>query len=249
MTRVALSLLALLAAGSAAEAQSAAAKRAAKEVVEFIRSRFARELAEEGAERVEGRVARAIERWGDDAASAVRRVGPKVALGSVERHGAPAARILARWGDDGARLMSTEGDEAVRVLASLGDEGVELMIRRHGTRVAAHLPDLAPQIAASGRARDVMGVLERYGDRASAFIWRNKGTIFAGAVLAAFLANPEPYLDGTAKLLGVPLGHMAAKTDWTAVWIVAMLLVAGTAGIRLLLARRRRTVANFTARE
>jgi hypothetical protein len=249
MTRAAFSLIALLAAGSVAEAQSAAARKAAKEVVEFLRTRFARELAEEGAERVEGRLARAIERWGDDAAAAVRRTGPRIALAEVERHGAPAARILARWGDDGARLLATEGNDAVKVLASLGDEGVELMIRRHGTRMAAQLPDLAPQIAASGRSREVLGVLERFGDRASAFIWRNKGTIFGATVLAAFLANPEPFINGTQKLLEVPVGQMAARTDWTAVWIVAMILVAGMAGIRLLFTRRVRTVANSPARE
>jgi hypothetical protein len=243
MARAAFSLLILILAAGDASAQSSAARRAARELLDFLRSRFAREVAEEGAEKLEMRFAKVFEKWGDDAFKAARRVGPRIALNAVDRHGAAGARILARWGDDGARLLATESGPTLRVFRALGDDGIELMVRRHGTLTAARLPEMAGAIAGSGRSRDLLAVLEKYGDRACAFLWRNKGVIFSGAVLAAFLANPEPYLDGVMKIADKPLGHIASATNWTLVFVAATALAAAVALIRMLVLRRPRPVA------
>ena len=244
MSRLALSLAILAFGAGEASAQSQAARKAARELVEFLRTRFAREVAEEGSERLESRFAKVLERFGDDAAKAARRVGPRTALDAVERHGAAGARILSRWGDQGARLLVTDGPRALKVFASLGDDGVDLMVRHHGKITAARLPDLAAEIKASGRSRDLLAVLERYGDRACDFIWRNKGVIFGAAALTAFLANPEPFLEGAKKIAEVPIDRIAASTDWTTVFLVATLLAAGLAAVRMLVLRRPRPVAN-----
>ncbi|HTF57818.1 MAG TPA: hypothetical protein VK661_11355 [Planctomycetota bacterium] len=243
MARAAFSLLILVLAAGDASAQSAAARRAARELLDFLRTRFAREVAEEGAERLEMRFAKISEKWADDAFKAARRVGPRIALDAVDRHGAAGVKILARWGDDGARLLATESTPTLRVFRALGDDGIEMMVRRHGTMTAARLPELAPAIAASGRSRDLLAVLERYGDRACNFLWRNKGVVFTGAVLAAFLANPEPYLNGVKKIVAEPLGHIASATNWTLVFVAATALAAAVALIRMLVLRPARPVA------
>jgi len=98
MARAALSLLSLVLAGSAASAQSQAARKAARELMDFLRSRFAREVAEEGAERLERRFARVLDQYGNDAALAARKVGPKIALHAVTHYESMGARVLAKWG-------------------------------------------------------------------------------------------------------------------------------------------------------
>ncbi len=231
MRRLALSGILLLAAAGAAEAQSAAARRLAKEVVEALESRFAREVAEEGVERVETRLAMAIERYGDDAARAARRVGPRIALEAVEKHGAAAGSLLSKFGDDGARLLASEGDLALKAHRALGDEGIALLLRRHGTPTGALLPKLAEPIAASGRKAELLAVIEKYGDRACNFLWRNKGVIFGAAALAAFLADPEPYLDGVKSIVGEPVRDVAVEAAKRTNWTLVVLAVVGIAGL------------------
>ena len=243
MKAVAFSLAILALAAGEASAQSAAVRKAAKELVEYLEKWFAREVAEEGAEKLEMRFAQVISKYGDDAAIAARKLGPKIALDAVQKHGAAGVRILSKFGDRGARLLGTEGPAAMRVFNHLGDEGVELMIRRHGELTAARLPDLAQAIKASGKSTQVLAVLEKYGDRACSFIWRNKGVIFSGAVLAAFLADPVPYFDGLKTVADVPMSHIAAGTDWTAVFLMMTLVAAGLAAFRMLILRRPGSVA------
>ena len=240
MARAVLSLAILAFLSGEASAQAAAAKKAAQELVDALRSRFAREVAEEGSENLERSFASAIARHGDDVALAARKVGPRVALNAVQRHGAAGAGILARFGDDGARLLTLEAPAVLRVYSSLGDDGVRFMIRRHKSLSAARLPDLALPISRSGRAKDILSVLEQYGDRACAFIWKHKGVIFGSAALAAFLANPEPYINGIRPLAELPIARIAESTDWTAVFMMGTLLLAALAAIRMLLLRRTR---------
>ncbi|MBI4563814.1 MAG: hypothetical protein HY716_03865 [Planctomycetes bacterium] len=242
MRRLAVSLALALLAASPAAAQSGAARRAAREALEALESRFARELAHEGMGRFEISLARAVERWGDDALKAARRVGPRIALAEMERHGAPAARILARWGDDGARLLAVEGEGALRVYGALGEEGIDLLLRRRGTVEAALLPRLAEPIASSGRSAEILAVIEKHGDRACQFMWRNKGVIFGAAVLAAFLSDPRPYLDGVKELVVAPARDVALeaarRTDWNAVVFAALAIVAALGALRLWSRRR-----------
>jgi hypothetical protein len=248
--------------------QGAAARSAAREVLKLLESRFAREVAEEGLERLEGRIAVAIERHGDEVAAALRRVGPRVGLEAVERHGAAGARFLARHGDEGARLLATDGELAVRLAAAHGDEAVALLARHRGvagpligafgddgmralkavsTDGAVVLRRLEPEIRASGRAKDILAGVERFGDRFCAFLWRNKGVVFGAAVLAAFLSDPEPYLDGVKRLVVEPAKETAAaaakQTDWTIVVVSGMVIVAVAAGLKLAMRRAVRAIA------
>ena len=232
--------IASLLAVSALCPQSAAARKAAQELVEA--------LGRETLEAAELRIARLVESYGDDATRAIRRAGAP-AVAALETWGAPGARILARWGDDGLRLLASEGDAAVAVLARHGDEAVAFMMRHPGAgrELIAHfgappartlatesvvtLNRLAEPIKASGRAAEIMGVVERFGDRACGFLWRNKGVVFGAALLGAFLADPQPYIDGAKTLIVDPASRAASeavgRANWTLIFLVLLLAASG----------------------
>ncbi|HZE96054.1 MAG TPA: hypothetical protein VE981_03420 [Planctomycetota bacterium] len=237
---------ALLIALSLLCAQSTVARRVAREVVDS----FGREAVEAA----EPRVLRLVEAYGEEAGTVLRKVGPS-GVPVLERFGAPGLRILARWGDDGVRLLALEGETATAALARYGEEGVELMIRHPGigrdlltqlggqvlrtplkTESMVTLGRLSDPIRNSGRSAEILSVVEKYGDRACDFLWRNKGTIFVGALLATFLNDPKPYIDGVKQLVVNPasqLAHEAAsQTNWTLVVIVGMLIASAGLGIR-----------------
>ncbi len=247
---VALSLMA----GSAPEAQSAAARKVAREIAEA----FGREALE----RAEPRIARLVEEFGDDAARAIRRAGP-AAVPILEKHGAAGVKVLGKWGDDGLRLLTAEGDEAVQALGRHGDGAVELMVRHPGvgrdllrhfgadalraqvsTEGVVILNRLAEPIKAGRRAGEIFRVIERFGDRACQFLWRNKGTVFAAALLAAFLADPQPYIDGLRELVVEPAAtaarEAARRTDWTPVALAVVILGMAPWLLRSLLRAARR---------
>jgi hypothetical protein len=237
-------------------AQSAAARRVAREVVES----FGREAVEAA----EPRVLRLVEAYGEEAAVVLRRVGPS-GLQAMEKFGASGLRILARFGDDGVRLLAVEGEAAVAAMARYGEDAVALMIRHPGvgsevlatfgsqvlrtplrTESMITLGRLSEPIRNSGRSAEILNVVEAYGDRACDFLWRNKGTIFVGTVLAAFLHDPKPYIDGLKQLAVEPASQMAqeaaSRTNWTLVVISAILVASVWLGIRWAWATRRSRV-------
>jgi len=235
-------------------AQSAAIRKIAREIVES----FGRE-ALEGAE---PRVARLVEEYGDDAVRALRRAGPS-GVGTLERFGAAGARLVSRWGEEGVRLLAVEGEGAASLAARYGDEAVGFMLRHPGAgrellgRVGAQalrtplstesvvtLNRLAEPIRNSGRATEILGVVERFGDRTCSFLWRNKGTVFATAVLVSFLADPQPYLDGVRQLVVQPVADLAGeavrRTHWTTIGCVLVLAIMAFLGPAILGRRRPR---------
>lgn len=227
---------------SALCAQSAAAKAVAREVVEAL----------------EPRVAKVVEAYGDDAARALR-AGGAAALPALEAHGPAALRFFARFGDDGARLLAAEGDGVVKLFAQHGDEAVTFMLKHPGvgrdlvqafgagaaraeisTGSVVLLNRLGEPIRASGRAAELFAVIERFGDGACNFLWRNKGVVFGAALMAAFLADPKPYIDGVKELIVEPAASaardVAARTQWT--WVFSAMGVALVAWAAWRLRRR-----------
>lgn len=223
--------------GNALCAQSAAVRRLAREIVET----FGRETVE----RAEPRVARLIEEYGDDAIRALRRAGSP-GVETLERFGVAGARIVSRWGDDGVRVLAMEGEAAASMLSRFGDDAVAFMVRHPGagrdlleqfgaqvlraplsTESVVALNRLSGPIRASGRSSEILGVVERFGDRACSFLWRNKGTLFATAVLVSFLADPQPYLDGVKQLIVQPAADLAGaavrRANWTVIGCAAIL--------------------------
>ena len=233
----------------------------AKEVVEQLAKKFSKEVSEEGVEKLTAKVQSVLARTGDEGIEAIDTVGPR-AVNLLESSGdeiASAAKLLAKHGDEAIEVL----DSPVRrgLLATLGDDAGEALVKHgvvaekvlsaSGAPAARALTNLSSQNArrlvmlsddaATAKIAsnpDVMGVLSRYGDKAMDFIWRNKLALSTASVLAAFIANPEPFLDGTLQLaetgletistnVAKPIAEkIGANTQWTLVLIVATLCAA-----------------------
>ena len=219
----------------------------ARELVEFVTRRFSKEVAEEGSEVLTRKVESLLVKYGDEVAEAVRKVGPRSIqlLDEAAAEGAQqSARLLAKHGDDAIWVV---GNQSRRSIASkLGDDAAEAMIK-HG-EIAEPVLEMAGKSGASalrnvstksgrqmkmmldegalvkiGRTSELMSVVGKYGDNAMEFIWKNKGALLVGTALAAFLSNPEPFINGTKDLATVaanvaiePLAkEIGSRTNWT----------------------------------
>lgn len=229
----------------------------ARELVEQISKKFTKEVAEEGADRLATRVQPLLAKLGTEGSEAITRVGPRAVtlLEEAGEESVVVARMLARHGDDA--LWAVQNPARRSLIANLGDDaGVSLM--RHGTiaeKVLAQSgkPSVAAlnQLSAQGGRRlailaedpstrslatnsDVLAIIGKYGDRAMDFVWRNKLALLTGTTLAAFIANPEPFLDGAIQVAEVASTQIAKpiaeeigkRTEWT--WVlIAATAVAG----------------------
>jgi hypothetical protein len=102
-----------------------------------------------------------------------------------------------------------------------------------------------------GRTPEVLAIIEKYGDKAMQFIWNHKGALAVAATLTAFLAEPEPFINGVKDItqaVAKPLAEVPAiaaregtaevarNTNWTIVFlaIIAALTLLARARRRLL---------------
>ena len=253
-------LVLLIASGSHAFAQSKA--MIAKELAEQLIRRFSKEVADEGVEKLTTRLQAVALSAGDDALKVIEKSGPR-ALRILENSGADAAvsvRLLSKFGDEA--IGALEGPARLSLLRQFGQEAGEALIKHgavaekliassgapavgaiqqlsnQGVRRLAMLAD-EPSTAVLAKNADMLGVVGRYGDRAMDFIWRNKLTLAGGTALAAFVANPEPFLDGTRQLVentvesvatnvGKPIAEQlgdAKQWTWRILAIAAMLIL------------------------
>jgi hypothetical protein len=244
-------------------AQAGVRSKLVSEAAEFVSKKFAKEATEEGVERLSARMLRLAAQHGDDVvATAFKRVGPRAGKVVTEagEHGGIALRLLAKHGDDALPLVTKPavlksvaryGDDATTAILKHGSVG-EHLVERFAKEGAEALAKVTPQngrrlamMAAEGSLKpELMNVVTRYGDDACEFIWRNKKGLAAGAVLATFIASPEPYLEGTRQLVSTlaeaavkPLAEVpqvvaaqaAANTNWTPI-VAGLLIAAGIAG-------------------
>jgi hypothetical protein len=95
-------------------------------------------------------------------------------------------------------------------------------------------------LARSGRWGELLAVIERHGDRAMDFVWRNKGALTVTTVLGAFLAEPEVFLGGGRELIGgaaqeaaQPIALMAGTAASRWMGIARSMVVVGLAWLVL----------------
>ena len=176
----------------------------------------------------------------------VRRLGRGAAPAAVGPLAGRAEALAARHGDGAAVALLRHGRFAGPTLAAMGAPAAKALgvLSPRNARRLAMLAE-SGELARIGRTGEVLGVVGRSGDRAMDFVWRHKGALAVGTVLAAFLADPEPFLDGSRDLAGVAAsaavgtaaevpGRVAAEAvrrlDWTLVagpWV--MLVTAALA--------------------
>lgn len=251
--------------GGSSQLRAAVTTAALRETIEYVTKKFSREAAEEGIEVFTRKLEQAAARYGDDALRAAEKVGPRALRLADEAgaHGGAALRAMSRFGDDGV-VWVAKRPQALELVAKYGDDAAEALVKHKGiaeklitesgesavralravdTPQAIRLAQLAdvPATAALARNSQLLDVVSRFGNRAMDFIWRNKGALTVSATLAAFLANPEPFIDGTmdlaqvvgenviAPLAAIPgqVASTAARSlDWTLVVIFGTTLGA-----------------------
>jgi hypothetical protein len=194
-----------------------------REATASILRKVGKEAGEEGSEVLASKLDTLAARHGAQAFEAVPRIGPHAVtlIEDAGEHGDVAARLLARHGEQALAvvasrrsldLVARHGDAAVEVLMKhpgiavpvieeLGEQGIRVLsaLGRHAVRRLAQLQE-ERWLTQSGRAAQVLAVFERFGDRALDFIWRHKGALAVASVLAAFLADPASFLDGTKRI-------------------------------------------------
>lgn len=222
--------------------------KAAREAAEFVLRKFGKEAEEQGLQTLTQKIESLGLRYGDDAVAAVKKVGPRTfryvdeagenGLQSVKllaRYGDDAVWVVAKknrlalfakYGDDAAEAMMKQGKIAEPLIGSLGKPAagvLKTVSRQNGRRLAIMAED--GTLKTIGRTDDLLRVLGKYGDRGMDFVWRNKGALAVATVLAAFLANPQPFIDGTVDLtsaaaegIGTPLAQEVGRSaNWTLV--------------------------------
>lgn len=255
-------LVAMLVAGTTSADVKTAAVR---ETTEFVLKKFSKEAAEEGAEQLSKQIESLAVKHGDEALTAVKNVGPKALKVAAEAgpQSGTAVKAMAKYGADGVEwiakspkgldLAARYGDDAAEVLVK--HKGVaEPLVEQFGKSGVAALKAVEPeagrrlammtaegQLKAIGRSDEVLAIVAKYGDKAADFVWKNKGALTVGTALAAFLADPEPFLNGTRELAGVvgenlvkPLAEVpgkvaseaALRVDWTMAVVVIVMALA-----------------------
>ena len=226
--------------------------QAAREVAEYVFQRWGSQAVREGTQALARKIEVAATRHGSEVFEAVRKVGPR-ALPLVEEagaHGRQAARIMARHGEHGAtwvvsrpqamKLVLEHGDGAAGVLVKHAGGIAEPVVERFGARAVHALEATGPQggrrlammvaegdLAKIGRNEELLEVIAKYGDRAMAFVWSNKGALATTAGLAAFLANPEAFISGAKDITQI-VGESAVKPLAQAPGAVAVEVAKGT---------------------
>ncbi len=269
---------------AATPAWAGSKSKAAQEAAEYLFKQGSKEVVEHGVEAFARKVETIAMKHGDDVFRAVKAVGPQ-ALPLIERagsHGGRAAKILATHGEHAAvlvvsrpsamSLVAKHGD--VAALALVKHPGIaEPLVEKAGGSAIAALTAVGPQagrrlaILAEGETAHiathpkVLEVIARFGDRAMDFVWKHKGSLVVTAALAAFVADPEPFITGGRDITKIvaenavkPLAEASGRaaenaaaqiapevgrnTNWTVVFIAAVGGLAIVVGLRMWLTRR-----------
>jgi hypothetical protein len=135
---------------------------------------------------------------GDLAGKAAREVAERLGRGLR----GTASRRAARHVDDAARAVTPHLNVGMTLvpLARSSSRAMAALAPRSVRRLAIPAQDGA--LTRSGRWGELVAVIERHGDRAMDFIWRNKGALAVATVLGTFLADPEAFLGGSRELIG-----------------------------------------------
>jgi hypothetical protein len=184
-------------------------RQAERTAVTTMSQRIARLAAEHGAETLV-----AVRRAGPEAVEVIERAsrGGALATHLLAAHGSEALviarepvllELVARHGEDAALALVRHPGLARSVIEATGTPGARALAglsAQNGRRLAMLTEDGI--LIRMGRQEELLSTIERYGDDAMAFVWRHKGALAVGTLLAAFLKDPEPFLSGARELGG-----------------------------------------------
>jgi len=263
MTRTCVFLLLLL--NFPSTSMAGAKSKLVREAAEHLVGRFGREVAGETVETLVEKIGRYGLKYGDEAIEAIRKTGPRgFKLLDEAGDNAPAvASLLTRYGNEAVWVVSKprnlaifvrHGDDAVQ--AMIKHPGIaESVIEKLGQPAARAMHSVTPQnarriammaddgiLATANKAEEFLAVISKYGDSAAEFIWKHKGALAITTVGAAFLADPQAFLDGTRDIAEIAVRPIdSAAREFTkgvaegANWTVVILALVSI-GILLILA-------------
>jgi len=253
------------------DVQAGGKSEAVKEGVKYVLKKFQREAAEELGGDATNVLARRMEtlatKYGDDlVVDAAKKVGPRVfrIVEEVGEDGAlKALKLMARRGDEA--VWVTERPKRFAIFVKHGDDAADAMIRHrelaeslienYGTSMTRALTKVDRQsgrrlamLADEGvltkvpQGAAVLDTIGKFGDKAANWVWHNKGAITVATVAAAFVVNPEPFINGAVEVVEIggetvirPVAEAAAKSlNWNvivgiplaalAAWLVGKML-------------------------
>lgn len=198
-----------------------------KELLEYFSNKFSRELVEQGGKSgVEKLTREVIERYGDEIVPLLRKSGPR-ALKMIDAYGDDAVRMITKYGDDGLTVLRTTGREVVPLVKKYGDETMEVCIKHpelgkelatgfgsKGIQMAKKLTTpgviktvrMTSRIKDSGKAKEIIEIILKYGEKAVNHIDKHKMLYFVAAPTGyiitnagiAFAEEPGKFLDAGA---------------------------------------------------
>jgi len=248
--------------------------KAIQEAAEYVFRKGGKEATELGLETITKKIETLVLKYGDDAVVAVKKAGPKtfriveeagenglVSVKLLARYGDDAVWVVAKkkrlaifvkFGDDAAESLMKHGEIAESLLGSFGKPAagaLKAVSTQNGRRLAMMADDAT--LSRIGRTDELLAVVAKYGDGAMNFIWNNKGALTVAATLTAFLANPQPFIDGTVDITktgveGVvtPVATEIGKnTNWTLILGSSVLIVGAIVALKLWLRHRATAVS------
>jgi len=214
----------------------------AREAAEYLIERFGKEVGEKGVQTLAVEISACSAKYGDEAITAIRKVGPRTfrLLDDAGENAPEVIGLINRYGNDAVRVASKPRNLAIFVRH--GDEAAEAMIKHPGIAApaieqlgapaAAAIRSVSGQnarriammvddgsLVASGKASEILEIVGRYGDRAASWVWRNKGFLAVATVATAFVADPDPFIGGAVEVVKVggetlirPVAEQAGKS-------------------------------------
>lgn len=198
--------------------------QAAREVAEQVVKKFGSKVGSETVETIAEKTVQLSAKYGDDAVSAVRKVGTKAfhLADEAGEHSGDALKLLSKYGDDAVlicqkpqrlKLFAQYGDDVAEAMLRHGDNA-EVLVQQYGKSAAGALAKIESQngrrliqmseggeLAKVGGADKVFAVVEKYGNKGAEFIWKNKAALAVVAAAAAFYSDPEPFINGMKELV------------------------------------------------
>ncbi len=135
--------------------------------------------------------------------------------------------IFLKFGDAAGDAMLKQKGIAEAFINKFGEPAIGAM-NAVNEQNAVRLGKMSAsgELTAGGQPETLLKVVGKYGDKAMNFIWRHKGALAVGTTLTAFLANPQPFIDGTKSLTSDTVGAIIRRVNWTPIALLALVLVA-----------------------
>lgn len=208
---------------TASSVQASALATGAREAAGYILQKFGKRVPTQTVDDVAREISRASARHGSEAVGFLRAAGHN-GFSVLEQAGPKAPdviKLFVRRGDEAIWVVSKP--EKLAIFIKHGDNAADALIKhpgiadwlitRHGGAAADALNRVSQQnaqrlgivaqdglLTATPRSPELLDVIRKHGDAAMDFVWKHKGALTVGAVLASFLADPEAYLSGAKDL-------------------------------------------------